>query len=138
MDTIHQGTRDEVLFALDHAIQIVFESGKLSNIRPVEFTRTGGNCAAYETNFTLDGMNQSVQVMITGADVLYYGDGSLADFGSCVTLCMYADDEMCEPIIGWDLPEVELCQRDITDLQSLKTAVVGIIRDHIRFVNEVK
>jgi hypothetical protein len=138
MNTIQTGTREEVLFALDRAIQIAFESGDISNIRPFEWSSTGGNCAAYETSFNIDGLDEPVQVMVTGIDVLYYYDGSLADFGSCVTLCMYPDEDMCEPLIAWNLPESELCQREITDLQSLKTAVVGIIRDHIRFVNEVK
>jgi hypothetical protein len=145
MDTIHQGTQEEVLFALDRAIQIAFESGDITNIRPFEWSSTGGNCAAYETSFNLDGLDEPVQVMVTGVDVLYYGDGSLADFGSYVTLCMYTDEDMCDPVIpwdqdnlcSWDEDQTSLCCREITDLQSLKTAVVAIIRDHCRYVDEV-
>jgi len=139
MNTIHEGTQEEVLFALNRAIQIAFEADLVSEINAWDFDATGGNCAAYTTDFKLRGMNDTVRVMITGEDVLYFYDGSLADFGSCVTMCMYTDEDMQETVVSWDDEDnAHLMQQDITDLQSLKMAVVAMIVGHVKYVSEVK
>ena len=139
MNTIQTGTREEVLFALNRAIQIAFEAGDISEVNAWDFDSTGGNCAAYTTDFKLRGMDDTVRVMITGEDVLYFYDGSLADFGSCVTMCMYTDEDMQETVVSWDDEDnAHLMQQDITDLQSLKMAVVAMIVGHVKYVSEVK
>lgn len=76
---VQYGSPESVVEALED-VAAVF------GLRSFELWHTGGGCWAYES-VVLSDLADGRYVMVTGEDVLY--DGSLADFGSGVTVGLY-------------------------------------------------